>query len=53
AVAEWGMLLRNSKYKAQSSYNQVLELAKNALGEDKEGYRKEFIDLVELSEKIK
>jgi len=53
AVAEWGMLLRNSKYKAQSSYNQVLELAKNALGEDNEGYRKEFIDLVELSEKIK
>ncbi len=53
AVAEWGMLLRNSKYKAQSSYNQVLELAKNALGEDKESYRKEFIDLVELSEKIK
>ena len=53
SVAEWGMLLRNSKYKAQSSYNQVLELAKNALGEDKEGYRKEFIDLVELSEKIK
>lgn len=53
AVAEWGMLLRNSKYKAQSSYNQVLELAKNALGEDKEGYRKEFIRLVELSEKIK
>ena len=53
AVAEWGMLLRNSKYKAQSSYNQVLELAKNALGEDKEGYHKEFIDLVELSEKIK
>ena len=53
AVAEWGMLLRNSKHKTQSSYNQVLELAKNALGEDKEGYRKEFIDLVELSEKIK
>ena len=53
AVAEWGMLLRNSKYKAKSSYKQVIDLAKNATGKDEEGYRKEFIRLVELSEKIK
>ena len=53
AVAEWGMLLRNSKYKAKSSYKQVIDLAKNAIGKDEEGYRKEFIRLVELSKKIK
>ena len=53
AVAEWGMLLRNSKYKAKSSYSQVLDLAKNARGKDEEGYRKEFIRLVEVSEKLK
>ena len=53
AVAEWGMLLTNSKYKAKSSYKQVIDLAKNAIGKDEEGYRKEFIRLVELSEKIK
>ena len=53
AVAEWGMILRNSKYKAKSSYKQVIDLAKNATGKDEEGYRKEFIRLVELSEKIK
>ena len=53
AVAEWGMLLRDSKYKAKSSYKQVIDLAKNAIGKDEEGYRKEFIRLVELSEKIK
>ena len=53
AVAQWGMLLRNSKYKAKSSYKQVIDLAKNAIGKDEEGYRKEFIRLVELSEKIK
>ena len=53
AVAEWGMLLRNSKYKAKSSYSQVLNLAKNAIGKDEEGYRKEFIRLVEVSEKLK
>ena len=53
AVAEWGMLLRNSKYKAKSSFSQVLDLAKNAIGKDEEGYRKEFIRLVEDSEKLK
>ena len=53
AVAEWGMLLRNSKYKAKSSFSQVLDLAKNAIGKDEEGYRKEFIRLVEVSEKLK
>jgi len=52
-VAEWGMLLRNSKYKAKSSFSQVLDLAKNAIGKDEEGYRKEFIRLVEVSEKLK
>jgi von willebrand factor, type A len=31
----------------------VIDLAKNAIGKDEEGYRKEFIRLVELSEKIK
>ncbi len=53
AVAQWGMLLRDSKYKAKSSYKQVIDLAKNATEKDEEGCRKEFIRLVELSEKIK
>ncbi|MFK8303400.1 von Willebrand factor type A domain-containing protein [Capnocytophaga stomatis] len=47
SVAEFGMLLRNSEFKAEASYQQVINLAKNALGKDKEGYRKEFIRLVE------
>ena len=46
AVAEFGMLLRNSQYKQGASYNNVLALAGSATGNDKEGYRKEFIELV-------
>ena len=50
AVAEFGMLLRNSKYKANASYQQVIRLAKNSKGKDDNGYRAEFISLVEMSE---
>ena len=47
AVAEFGLLLRQSKYKAQSSYGQVIELAKGAMGNDPDGDRAEFVELVE------
>lgn len=50
AVAEFGMLLRDSEHKAGSSYKQTLALAKNGLGKDQFGYRKEFIKLVETAE---
>jgi len=46
AVAEMGMLLRQSEFKASSSYQQVIDLAKGARGVDEEGYRAEFIRLV-------
>lgn len=47
AVASFGMILRDSDYKGNSSYAEVLELASNSKGKDKEGYRSEFIKLVE------
>jgi Ca-activated chloride channel family protein len=47
AVAEFGMILRNSEFKSNSNYNQVIDLAKNAKGNDSEGYRSEFLKLVE------
>ena len=50
AVAEYAMLLRNSEFKGQSSYGQVVEMAKGAKGKDEEGYRAEFIKLVEFSQ---
>ena len=47
AVAEFGLLLRNSAYKQGAGYNQVISLAQSARAEDKNGYRAEFIRLVE------
>ncbi|MGV3539376.1 MAG: YfbK domain-containing protein, partial [Rufibacter sp.] len=49
AVASFGMLLRGSEFKGNASYAQVLELAQNARGQDNEGYRAEFIQLVKES----
>ncbi len=53
AVAEFGMLLRNSKHKGKSSYKQVLSLAKGALGRDVDGYRSEFVSLVEKASALR
>ena len=47
AVAEFGLLLRSSEYKQQATYDQVINLAKGAKGNDTNGYRAEFIKLVE------
>lgn len=49
AVAEFGMLLRESKYSQDADVASVIKLAKSARGEDEEGYRREFIRLVESS----
>jgi Ca-activated chloride channel family protein len=46
AVAEFGMMLRNSSFKQQASYKEVISMAENSVGTDKEGYRKEFLQLV-------
>lgn len=46
AVAEFGMLLRQSEFKQSSSFEQVIELAGGAKGKDREAYRAEFIKLV-------
>jgi Ca-activated chloride channel family protein len=45
AVAGFGMLLRESPERGAASWRQVLELARGAVGEDPEGYRKEFVRL--------
>lgn len=50
AVAEFGMLLRNSAYKQSASFINVLSLAQNATGKDEEGYRSEFVKLVKNAE---
>lgn len=49
AVAEFGMLLRHSVFTQSASTEQVLSLAASAKGPDANGYRKEFIELVQAS----
>lgn len=49
AVAEFGMLLRQSEYSQAGSYNQVIGLARSAKGTDNNGYRAEFIQLVQAA----
>ncbi len=47
AVAGFGMLLRGSEHCGDLSLGDVLDMARGAQGEDVEGYRAEFIKLVE------
>ena len=49
AVAEFGMLLRESDFAQKSDITSVIKLAKESRGDDEEGYRSEFIRLVESS----
>lgn len=46
SVAAFAMLLRNSEYVSDFTYDKVLQLAEGARGVDKEGYRIEFINMV-------
>ena len=46
AVAMFGMILSESKYKNNASCKDVIKLAENATAKDKDGYRSEFIRLV-------
>ena len=50
AVAEFGLLLRDSKFKNTANFEQALQLAKSGKGIDENGYRAEFIRLVEMAE---
>lgn len=52
SVAQFGMLLRNSEFKSASSFSNVLGLARKAKGNDEEGYRSEFIRLVESAKSL-
>ena len=52
AVAEFGMLLRNSEYKSAASFNNVVNMARKAKGTDEEGYRAEFIRLAESAQML-
>ncbi|KKO92584.1 hypothetical protein AAW12_04455 [Sphingobacterium sp. Ag1] len=47
AVAELGLLLRDSDFKQNANFDQLIARAKASKGEDEEGYRAEFIRMAE------
>jgi Ca-activated chloride channel family protein len=49
AVAGFGMLLRDSKHAGSLTWPKVVALARDARGEDPDGYRAEFVRLAELA----
>ena len=53
AVVEFGMLLRDSPYKGSAGWKTAMERARAAKGADAEGYRAEFVRLVEMAELLK
>ena len=46
ALAEFGLLLRNSRFKGQANWDQLVTLTRESLGDDPKGRRTEFLDLV-------
>lgn len=49
SVAEFGLLLRESKFKGNASYTAVMKRAAKASKEDPFGYRAEFVQLVKIA----
>ena len=50
AVAAFGELLRGGRYTGEFGYDDVIGLANDARGDDRFGYRSEFIRLVQMAE---
>jgi Ca-activated chloride channel family protein len=53
AVAEFGMILRDSDYKGNGTFAAVLEWAEEGRGSDANGYRSGFIELVRKAQALK
>jgi Ca-activated chloride channel family protein len=53
AVAAFGMLLRGSEHKGLASFGMVESLGRGALGGDQDGYRAEFLGLVEKAREMR
>lgn len=52
AVIEFGLILRDSKYKGTASFQNALRNARLGLGRDPYGYRSEFIQLVQKAQRL-
>jgi len=53
AVAEFGMLLRDSPSRGRASFQSASARARQFLGEDEDGYREEFVRLVDRAAELR
>lgn len=53
SVAAFAMLLRDSENMGSVTFDQVIEMARGARGADPEGYRGEFIGLVQAAQALR
>lgn len=53
SVAQFGLILRDSRYKENSNFENVVSLANSAKGSDLKNYKNEFIDLVGKARRLK
>ena len=52
AVAEFGMLLRDSKHKGDATWDEARRLAQKSLGRDYEGYRRDFLTMIDDAQNL-
>ncbi len=52
AVAEFGLLLRQSEHRGTANFRQVIEIARGAVGADPDGYRAEFVRLAQAAQSL-
>jgi Ca-activated chloride channel family protein len=52
SVAAFGMLLRGSQYAGKMTVDAVLEIAQSSKGQDKHGYRAEFLELARAAKRL-
>ena len=53
AVAQFGLLLRDSRFKGNASFGNIYDLAQNSMGDDLRNYRGEFLELVQKAQRLK
>lgn len=49
SVAMFGQVIKNSQYNHEGSFDKAIALAKSGFGEDEQGYRREFVRLMETA----
>ena len=52
AVAQFGMLLRESQHKGEATFDDLIAMAEGAQGKDEYGYRSEFVYLAKRAREL-